>query len=461
MTQPTIHSPDVRLFARDVPPSAWSFEESDAFTFALENRGLPALAAPDAGAHWNWSADVLQRGRWVRRVGQGPLAAPVPLGGTREFAAHLGITLIGGDYELRYGLEPAAGSGTAIPSEGPRWSSEHVPLHVKNQIREAFVELINACNFRCTYCPQTTLQRRQRPMDFALATKVVRDLADMGHHHPIRVHLLGEPLLYPRFFDFVEMAHDLGQRVNLVTNGSRFREKTIEGIFRTGVDEMRISLNSPEETLHDAERGTTLPYAEYIAGVRRMVAECARRGRPPLLEINVLYPLEQRGSPEDDARINRVANEWANVVREAVGLTPLADGEVDHLANVRRTEDMTLNLFTMIPLGQGIELQFTPYHSWGKGPAPAPHFCSYPWRQLAILVDGQATACCVDGEGEIRLGDANVQTVEEIWNGPVLNRIREAFWNEQRAVESKCANCHIRHWDLFHQYRTHVLDPSV
>jgi len=283
----------------------------------------------------------------------------------------------------------------------------------------------------------------------------------MGHHHPIRVHLLGELLLYPRFFDFVEMAHDLGQRVNLVTNGSRFREKTIEGIFRTGVDEMRISLNSPEETLHDAERGTTLPYAEYIAGVRRMVAECARRGRPPMLEINVLYPLAQRGSPEDDARINRVANEWTNVVREAVGLTPLADGEVDHLAHVRRTDDMALREFTLIPLGQGIELQFTPYHSWGKGPAPAPHFCSYPWRQLAILVDGQATACCVDGEGEIRLGDANVQTVEEIWNGPVLNRIREAFWNQQRAVEAKCASCHIRHWELFHQYRTHELDPSV
>ena len=67
----------------------------------------------------------------------------------------------------------------------------------------------------------------------------------------------------------------------------------------------------------------------------------------------------------------------------------------------------------------------------------------------------------MDGEGEIRLGDANVETVEQIWNGPVLNRMREAFWNQQRAVQAKCAKCDVRHWELFHQYRTHELDPSA
>lgn len=56
----------------------------------------------------------------------------------------------------------------------------------------------------------------------------------------------------------------------------------------------------------------------------------------------------------------------------------------------------------------------------------------------AILVDGQATACCVDAEGEICLGNAREQTVEEIWEGEVLTLMRYAFWNELRATEPRC-----------------------
>ena len=98
-----------------------------------------------------------------------------------------------------------------------------------------------------------------------------------------------------------------------------------------------------------------------------------------------------------------------------------------------------------------------PYHEWGEGRSGTDHFCSYPWRQLAILVDGQATACCVDAEGEICLGNANEQTVEEIWEGPVLSRMRRAFWNDLRAVEPRCVRCPIRHWDLEKLYRNHSI----
>ena len=100
-----------------------------------------------------------------------------------------------------------------------------------------------------------------------------------------------------------------------------------------------------------------------------------------------------------------------------------------------------------------------PYHEWGGHGQADKHFCSYPWRQLAILVDGQATACCVDAEGEICLGNAKTQTVEEIWNGPVLERIRAGFWDDLKAVDSKCATCEIRHWDIAETYRTHPFQP--
>ena len=196
---------DARLAVHNVPSFSWSFEETDAFSFEVVNHGLPELADPTVADRWNYTAEVFRQGQFIRRVGVAPLPGPVPIGGTRVFDAHLGISLIGGEYDLKFGLEPRS-NGCGQPSEEApqlRLASTEAPFRVKNQIMEAFIELINACNFRCTFCPQTTLQRKQRAVDFELATKVVGDLANMGHHHPIRVHLLGEPLLYPRFFDFV------------------------------------------------------------------------------------------------------------------------------------------------------------------------------------------------------------------------------------------------------------------
>ena len=58
---------------------------------------------------------------------------------------------------------------------------------------------------------------------------------------------------------------------------------------------------------------------------------------------------------------------------------------------------------------------------------------------------------------EICLGNAREQTVEAIWEGPVLTRMRRAFWNDLQAVEPRCVRCPIRHWDIEKLYRTHRL----
>jgi hypothetical protein len=48
----------------------------------------------------------------------------------------------------------------------------------------------------------------------------------------------------------------------------------------------------------------------------------------------------------------------------------------------------------------------------------------------------------VDGHGEINLGDANTQSIEEIWNSAELNRLREGFLNH-RAMHPRCQRCEI------------------
>ena len=412
---------------RGGPNRVWGYESSR-FPVQITNLGLPELGHPETHRQVIGSADLYQGGVLHRRLSTGPVPIPIAVGETATVGVDLDMKAFEGDYDLHFDLTRADGEplNTKIVT---------APVQVKNTIFEAFVELINSCNFRCSFCPQTTLQRPQKPMDFELAQKVVRDLADMGHHHPIRVHLLGEPLLYPRFFDFVDYAHEMGQRILLATNGSRFEPETVAGIMRTGLDEMVVSLNTPDETLYNEQRGTTVPYEEYLAGIERMIQAVASGGAPPTTRINVLYDYTRADDPEELARVRSIANDWIRVVREATG---------EDLPDAEEAVSLEKGKTTLMALGEGIELQWTSYHGWGEGKPPKEHFCSYPWRQLAVLVDGNTTACCVDAEGEIVLGNVTEKSVEEIWNGPELNRLRAGF-ERSRAVTPRCARCTMRH----------------
>lgn len=421
------------LEVSSAPSFCWGFEAAP-FAIDVKNLALPELARAEALDRLVATVDLHDTsGNFVRRLATRPMPRAVGVGNGHTFEAELDIKAFAGDYALQLGLYRLGENGAA-PQALSVASTPH-RVRVKNTIFEAFVELINACNFRCTFCPQTTLKRKQRPMDFDLAVKLVRDLADMGHHHPIRLHLLGEPLLYPRFFDFIDAVHEHGQTACLATNGSRFEQKNVEGIFRTRLDEMIISLNTPEEELYNAQRGTSVPYEKYIEGVEIMVSEVVRRGPPPKTRVNVLYDGSRSDHPEELARVRKICNEWIDVVRKVSGRDLPRAEDVIHL-----DRDAT----TLMDLYEGLELQWTAYHNWGEGTPPREHFCSFPWRQLATLVDGQTTACCVDAEGEISLGDARVLSLEEIWNGPALNRMREGFL-AKTAVEPRCIRCDIRH----------------
>ncbi|MBA3013187.1 MAG: hypothetical protein FP812_23550 [Desulfobacula sp.] len=53
--------------------------------------------------------------------------------------------------------------------------------------------------------------------------------------------------------------------------------------------------------------------------------------------------------------------------------------------------------------------------------------CFYPWSALSVLCDGKAVTCCMDYNGVQEVGDVNLHSVKEIWNGPVMSDIRKNF----------------------------------
>ena len=69
--------------------------------------------------------------------------------------------------------------------------------------------------------------------------------------------------------------------------------------------------------------------------------------------------------------------------------------------------------------------------------------CSQLWQRLFIWWDGSAHLCCGDYEGAIKLGNVKEKSVEEIWLGPVLKRIRHLHQTGQYRAIDICARCNV------------------
>ena len=76
-------------------------------------------------------------------------------------------------------------------------------------------------------------------------------------------------------------------------------------------------------------------------------------------------------------------------------------------------------------------------------PVPEPAFCHGIRNQFAVLADGQVTACCLDHNGDIELGDANQDSLRKILSNARSNAMRRAF-QEGRASEELCRHCTYR-----------------
>ena len=75
-----------------------------------------------------------------------------------------------------------------------------------------------------------------------------------------------------------------------------------------------------------------------------------------------------------------------------------------------------------------------------RGPERQTQFCYGLSQQLAVLCDGTVVPCCLDGEGEIPLGNLFSQEMADILATPRVRAIREGFARRQPA-EALCRRC--------------------
>lgn len=77
-------------------------------------------------------------------------------------------------------------------------------------------------------------------------------------------------------------------------------------------------------------------------------------------------------------------------------------------------------------------------------PEPLDLPCLLPFEELIITADGRVTICCQDHYFDSAVGNANAQTLKEIWFNPAMEALRSQLAKGDRTQHELCKGCDFR-----------------
>jgi len=261
------------------------------------------------------------------------------------------------------------------------------------------VELTNRCNLRCGMCPMGDLGRAEGDMPWWLVEKVAADL----HQERVRVawlHEMGEPLLYPRLAEAIELFPGCSVSTNVMVLDADYGRE----LLATSLRRIRLCIDTINPEVYPQVR---------------------RGGRFETAVDNIRTFLEISKPHDMQVEIQRMislhtSNESVRAFEEFFNL--------DHYPQARVIEKTCEGLDTA---------DETEFHESYYG-----CFQGYPFRWFVVLADGTVTHCCYDYDGSQPIGDMKSQTVREILSSGTVEGYMEAFKAKDWQTLPRCGECY-------------------
>lgn len=297
------------------------------------------------------------------------------------------------------------------------WSPKRQMLHLFFQDLEpgswpmrVSVETTNHCNLRCAYCPRQDSGRGFGYMTDELFDALARQCVD--RRVAFAPQGFGEPFLDPAFPARLRRLAELGlPYVDVVTNATLLDEAACRALIEARVWLVTIDLDGADPEVFEKHR-TNADYDTVIANVRRLFALRDELGSelPHIALSAVQLPDVQTSMPAFEAL-------WRPLLRERDELFPAQPvtwaGDRPMPGKRAATRD---------------ELRARPP-------------CRHLYHTLQIYFDGRVSPCTYDHACRLQVGDATRRSIEAIWHGDELRRLRELHESGRSGEIDLCRGC--------------------
>ena len=275
------------------------------------------------------------------------------------------------------------------------------------KFKKIYIEITNSCNFNCSFCLSTNRDKRFLSVEeFDYITTEVKKYSDY-----IYLHVLGEPMLHPHFFELLDIAKRKDLFINLTTNGSLI--KKYSDVFPLGViRQCNISLHSLSDNLE------TNKWDDYFSSVFSF-------SRKHSDYTYFSFRLWNAGAEEADGFnslcLLKINEEWG------IDL----DNSVFSNRNTKIAPHIFLQNSARFSWPNQKDLQVE--RKTGKR-------CYGLHDHIAILSDGSVVPCCLDGAAYMKLGNIFESSIEDILNKEESQRIKNALASGISPTNA-CKNC--------------------
>ena len=264
--------------------------------------------------------------------------------------------------------------------------------------RNMMVELSNACNHACAFCPNPHMTRRKGLIRNPLMYRIIDEAAAAGVDE-IGFYTTGDPFIHKDLAAFVRHAKQAGMSYTYIsTNGALATPERAKAVIDAGMDSIKFSINAgSRETyklIHDRD-----DFDEVMENLR-FISAYRREARPDMKLYVTCVVTKPMAHEVESLR---------------VALTPLVD-------------EMTFVECT--PLAW-------PDHKWTSGRKDA---CPMPFNRLHVTCEGYLTLCCVDFQNYLAVADLNTHSLLEAWNAPTFVEMRQRHI-EGRLSGTLCGRC--------------------
>ena len=300
------------------------------------------------------------------------------------------------------------------------------------------IETTNACNMRCRMCPRTTRMDRKitflesefyeaiinqlKPHsddlwkqweEFCTNTYGIAPDAPPSENHfflhiipkVIQLHGYGDPLLDENLGGVIKLLRDNGLQSYFSCNPANIDiDKTVE-MMQNGLNYLKYSFESTDDDQFKEVRGNAANFTQAYEKTLEVINRKEALGLNTVIVITMI----DVNRPDQKEEFNRLKNVYIYLKSEDQQWYKDDETLIQYLSKHKR------------------EVTVGGYHG-----TKAIHWleaCKHPWISMSIKSDGFVAMCMEDYNNEILLGDANIDSLVDIWNGEEYKIFRKDHFN--------------------------------
>lgn len=270
--------------------------------------------------------------------------------------------------------------------------------------KKAYLEITNVCNLTCEFCKGTDREKGFISVEnFEVAASKLRKITSF-----LYLHVLGEPTLHPELSKLLEICENLGFRVIITTNGTLVEK--VENLLVNSPCVHKVNIS-----LHALEVNKTIVFDEYLEKCALFCKKMNDAGKICVLRL------------------------WNGDKDNKYNSGKLNEPIIKHLEKHFPRENWTKNRQGFSLYGK-IFIEFAERFDWRENDEDTSVRCYGLRDQIGVLCDGTVVPCCIDCDGNIKLGNIFTDDIYDIINSDLAKSMAEGFRNG-KAVHPYCKKC--------------------